>query len=683
MLILFFIPILAIAQLPSGIIWDSAVGCQEATLEYSFNVEDEGECIRTCEHSTITYTLVGGIPTRWTDVNWQVVGGNLNNSTNTTATIQWGSQGWGVILVNIETLDGIYTKEVCVEIIPSPVALFNIVPKQDPIVVCKDAVIYFENLSNANGGSPLVSHTWHFSDDGTTSAEFEPSHVFLTPGSFTVTLTVVNDCNCSDSFEVEIEVREEPGLQIVCNSIACENELENYTVLDEEGEPIEGCERYSWDVQGGNIVNQTGSNISVLWNNVGRDGFGYVTFDPRGCDVQCARPVTIKVPVIKDDIDIDGPDKICEGEQFRYSIPQWSNTEVVWKTSPSGAQLFPSDQPNEIVFVAISPGNYMLEAIYTNTLKGCGGVSHKEIEVIPTLSIQGPTKLCVGDNEVFTNSDGLPVNWVLEGPSGVHTGSGTSFNHTFNVPGAYTLSLGENNFCLNSVHPIQVNPKPDAPMGIEGPLEVCMDTPITYSVDPPQGTVLVEWGISTGHGVFVGDGIGEEVDVIWDSTPSNPSIPYMLRVTYIKNGCSSDTEVITVVPLNVNFNFTGAQTVCSSSYETYNVGYVEGDKYEWSINPAYLGSVAEYPQNNEVEILWNDVSVPTQAMIEVKVEKCGSTYNLAYPVTVVNAPPIDIVAPTAVCRDEPVNFDITGLTGWNSIKWDFGDGHVVHNDQSP
>ncbi|MBT0608378.1 PKD domain-containing protein [Aequorivita echinoideorum] len=672
----FLFSITGIAQAPTGLYWDIAVGCEDAT-DVGFNVEGPQECIKVCEGSTVTYTLTGD-PTPWIDVQWYVVGGTIQNSSASDVTIAWGNGLYGEITVRVETNEEIFTRRVCVELIPKPIVDFTVYPngpRPTVINVCKDEVVYFENLTTNDGNSQIIFHSWYFSDDDTTVETFEPSHIFTQNGVYYVILTVTNDCNCSSSEKIEVHVGDE-GMQISCNSIACENEVETYTVTNLEGESVE-CFDYQWIADGGTIIYDTVNEVQVQWDRVDQDGFGYLTYNPFSCDVTCQEPVTIKVPVIKDDVLISGPTTLCEGAQARYAIPQWPSTEVEWQITPSaGIDIIPSDQPNEIVLEGITGGNYILEAIYTNTLKGCGGVAFKELTIENDIKILGNTTTCINESENFyTTTSGIQYDWIIDGPTGASSYSGSTINAIFTEPGLYTIYIGD----IDCITPFTVYVKPPAesPIAIDGPLEVCFGMPIAYSAVPePPGTHQAVWNIAPGSGVFsstnTDEAIGDEVSVIWNP---NYTGTYQLRLFFENEGCvSQDVIVINPTGLQIDYDFAGPQNVCSSSYASYTVDYLEGDKYEWKILTPDLGSIAENPQNHEVEVLWNNVATTTTALLELSIEKCGAKTIKQFPVVIEPSVPISINAPNTVCRDEVVNFSINGLTSWNTITWNFGDG---------
>jgi len=96
-------------------------------------------------------------------------------------------------------------EDVVIEVYNTPIALFEPVPK---VVYIPDESVNF--LNKSEGGD---SYKWKFGD-GTTSAEFSPSHTYKDVGRFDVTLFVKNDQECSDEITIPNAVKAEQGGQI-------------------------------------------------------------------------------------------------------------------------------------------------------------------------------------------------------------------------------------------------------------------------------------------------------------------------------------------------------------------------------------------------------------------------------------------------------------------------------------
>ena len=319
------------AQNPLTITWDKESGCQvykeDERKEFLEDIGN-GICVRVCENSRVIYSLSNpnGYPATWT-----ITGGATNGTvTNTTCPVMWGSAGWGNVAVTVETPDGPQTREVCIEIIDGTLAQFHVEP-YDPRVtsidICLGETVYFTNTSHANGGTELVSYLWRFQNKprgvNDYSSEFAPSYTFTEDGTYKVTLTVTNQCNCTSTYTMVVNVDRQEGFDITCNSVVCEGGTDTYTIPEEVAAR---CNEYGvsgWSVQGGTIVSPPpyGPTIEVLWDNVDDSGFGYVTFDARECGLRCAL-TTIRVPVVKNEGAIVGETVVCSDEFIRYKLPQ-------------------------------------------------------------------------------------------------------------------------------------------------------------------------------------------------------------------------------------------------------------------------------------------------------------------------------------------------------------------------
>ena len=68
-----------------------------------------------------------------------------------------------------------------------------------------DLSIQFTDLSTSDAGDPIVSWFWDF-DDGSTSTEQNPLHIFSTADKYDVVLTITTDSGCESTLEIRIEI---------------------------------------------------------------------------------------------------------------------------------------------------------------------------------------------------------------------------------------------------------------------------------------------------------------------------------------------------------------------------------------------------------------------------------------------------------------------------------------------
>ncbi|MCB0791335.1 MAG: PKD domain-containing protein [Flavobacteriales bacterium] len=106
-------------------------------------------------------------------------------------------------------------------VLPSPNALFTV----DHDAACDSLTVTFSNTSL--GG---VQRLWDFGDGTSSTAITPPPHLYSTPGTYTVTLTVTNAQGCQDQSSLDIHVYPPPTVQIGAINV-CEGEPAQFTDL--------------------------------------------------------------------------------------------------------------------------------------------------------------------------------------------------------------------------------------------------------------------------------------------------------------------------------------------------------------------------------------------------------------------------------------------------------------------
>jgi PKD repeat protein len=683
-----------------AITWDNNVGCQIVintgdTHDPKISEEiEEGQCLKVCEFSTVTYSLYGNL-INVQDAVWSITGGTVNSTSVSNTIVTWDVSGIGAVQVDITFNDGTtITKSFCVNKINPPVAQFNTIPDilNVDTSLCIKQNIQFNNTSHQNGGSEIVSYYWDFGDN-TFSSEQNPIHTYDNSGPYLVQLTVTNSCGCSSKEKLEIYING-PGINISCQNIECEKDKAIYSVNTNQ---LNGCNNFSWSVEGGHegSLGHNQSQYEVIWDAVNYTGFGIINLNLLHCDIECPSIVSIKVPIIKKVGTILGETNLCEKKRYRYKLPQWPTTDFQWTLDDggTGATLILTDQRNEVVVLTSNPGSLILECIYTNTLLKCDGKAVIKMEVNNSLIINGPKIVCQDSNSTYylVDSFGNPVigDWTFQGPGGVifhHTGS--QYNVQFETIGTFTLSASGYNFCFNEDFVINVKEKPIAPVGIIGESKVCTARPYTFSVDSPVLGATYEWFIT--GGVFLGLSFGTEVTVVFLN--NQPSYSIQVRSKGAESPfCVSDVFTKTITKINPATTIIAASNspiVCASSYENYSTNYLEGDTYLWTVEPAEAGSVSSGNGTPNATVLWNNYTGSVTPFLKLKVVKCNSNFITGYNVQIIFAPEIVIQAPSNVCRNTSFNLSVTHLmpnipvNSFSSVRWDFGDATVYENTTS-
>jgi hypothetical protein len=685
-----------------AITWNGEIGCQIYDQEELHEGEKEpiflegigtSICYKFCENNYIVYTL-SNLPAG-SIVNWNAVGGSIvaSNTSNNHCAVIWGDNGMGQLSISIVTPTTTINKTLCIEKIISPTAYFEVnsegVEEGETIYACSNQLLYFTNNSNTNGGTTLVSYLWSFGD-GTTSTAQNPTHLFTDDQEYNVTLVVTNSCNCTSEYTILVYTKGK-GFDVSCPSVVCENQSQTYSL------PFDGMEickdAFIWSVEGGEIIGEAGGNVLVLWNQVDEFGFGYVTFDPKGCELECIEPSTIKIPVIQSNGTIQGPSTICLNNQIRYTMPQWPTTDFQWEIIGNNnnnlAQVILTDQRNEVIIQPNQTGQITLRVVYQNTLLDCGGMSEKIINVTNAVDIIGEENICQNStNDYMLSSNNSLVNWVLMDSNDIVVNSlsnSTYYSYNFTQTGNYTLSINGPDICDGIQKSITVHTLPQTPdlNNVIGETEVCPNAPYTFQIQTPDAGLNYVWSIQ--NGTFLGSNIGNAVNVQFNGTgvPSlevysqslNPIICQSTPITLNCNYIQIDAEI------SANDN-----TVCANSISNYQLNtttslpilYNDADTYSWSLSNPSLGSISGGQGTPSIGITWNNVSQQTTVVLTAVITKCTITETLTKTIIVTPVPEIKITVDTSICSGdeitlivEPVDPSISLAPG-TQVVWNFG-----------
>jgi hypothetical protein len=119
--------------------------------------------------------------------------------------------------------------------------------------------------------------------------------LWTTPGSNLVTVTVTNSLGCDSSTTFPVNVGFTAVPQLNGPTTVCAYETSSYYT------PTWANTTYTWNVNGGTIVSNTGPAITVTWNAVATGRITLTAHNTSGCDSTISANITIHptpVPVI-------------------------------------------------------------------------------------------------------------------------------------------------------------------------------------------------------------------------------------------------------------------------------------------------------------------------------------------------------------------------------------------------
>ena len=471
---------------------------------------DAANTFFACKDQQHQYLVVPNLPAEFT-YNWDVTGGTVVDTPSNPATIHWGNSSQGFIQVIISNDDGTcrdtIKQKVC--LLNSPVADISFSPNP----VCANSTVSFIGDQSIGGNY----YFWDFGD-GNYSNEINPQHPYNQSGNYTVILTVSNIrldspkegiffCGCSDTAMVSIEVLSDEALEIIpgCKKMLCFGDTSTYSTTT-------NCTNIVWTPIGGNIVGSANNaNVTVVWDNPGTFPSS-ITLNAN-CNNSCGNSATLEVPVLFDNIPIEGPTNVCTGSGSLYSLPAMPGTFYTWSITPATGGTIVSESLNNnqirVLWGGSLGGPYTIKCIYTNPYSGCSGETSIPVNIKLVLKINGLPQICASSTSNATyNIGGGYANWSITTYPVGYTGSiafnnAQSINILFNVAGNYSIkaeAVNQNNYCTPSATiNVVVNPTPVL-NPIVGLNPICPNQLYDYSVSSD-----VEGGIYT-----------------WTVTPMNP-----------------------------------------------------------------------------------------------------------------------------------------------------------------
>jgi len=666
-------------------------------------------CIKVCELTLFTYTTPFQIGSSF---NWSVLGGQLISTTplGNSITILWDSVGSGTVSV-IEQ-DSIMCSEIstiCIDIISKPIA--DIITSTNSDTICQNSSIQFQALdlnnntllqipddcdSNQNFyGTYLNDSTqfiyelqyfWDF-DDGSTSTEQNPVHVFDNPGSYTVSLSISNACQCYDVVTNNVIVINTPGPSITnCVGPLCEGDTAEYctdAVLPD------------WTIVGGTIFNSTSTNncIAVIWDNINNeldDGGGELLVGD--LNSSCGQSNSFySVPVVPSNPIIKGNTIACPGTLESYSIECIPGMDYSWSISPAwGVTILSGTNKSEFLVSFtqwVSNTSFQITLnMSSTTLKCIPPPVIINIDVLPPINgISVLSDVCEDATVNYFDWNGSQYNWTVINGNIASSSPNSQIDVIWDQGNGNGMIIVEpitsGIFCQTSKsYPVNIAETPISAINILGDSLICPGSTYIYSVEESNATsssnISYNWTVLGGVASTL---YGEVCTITWNSVG-----PYVIEVTNTllsPNYCSSSvfTKTINTVPVVIPV-VSGSSIACLNTISTFNLTtiYPSWAVMNWSVSNPILGSVVSGQGTSQVQVEWGNQSGTTNVLIDVDV--CGVTYSSVISISFLYQSVSFSLTSNPICSESPISFLSTGSNGSNT--WSFGD-NTTSLAQSP
>ena len=604
-----------------------------------------------CLLSANTFSnLSTGIPLIY---SWNFGDGNLSSSQNPTHIYSFDSTYYTQLIVN--------TQYNCADSITKAVV---ILPRIDADFIVSNACANRPVLfSDTSVGIP-TQWNWNFGD-GNSSTLQNPIHVYLTNGSFNVTLIVTNGASCSDTITKILVVNTIPIPNFTADTV-CFGNITSFTNLTTNSLPIIN---YLWQFGDGNISNAQSPSYS--YSAPGSYNVTLTVTNSGGCDTSITKTILVNALPVADFIH----DTVCLGLATTFidnstGIP----TQWVWNFG----DFSPLDSTGAMVTHAYNTaGTFTASLIVKSGINNCRSTSIKIITVLggANASFSAPTPICDSSAILFVNNSTATSGTIINSTWSFGDGTTSTLTHpthTYATPGVYLVSLfvSSNLGCIDkdSVN-IVVNPLPVANFGFTK--NVCINNPTQFTDSSfIGGGNISAWAWNFGDGNT--------------STLQNPiniytaSGIYQVTLTiFSDSGCSDIITKNLIINQNANLNFTFKPVCLGDSMIFTNFSSINSPDsiVSWLWNFGDGGtSTLKNPSH-----IYTSYSQTFNVTLSV-VTKFGCTKDTTitvshFPIPLFNYKPNKYDA----CLGEIISFtDSSSITAPSSIvsrKWSFGDGN--------
>jgi PKD repeat protein len=308
----------------------------------------------------------------------------------------------------------------------------------------------FEVDESVTNTSEVASYFWQFGDGGTSNLP-NPTHIYATQGTYSVSLTITTTLGCIASIDHDVEVHPLPNANFSHTGPACLNQEVEFTNLSSS--PNGTIDTWVWDFGDGNTTTITAPDnpdVTHLYANDGTYDVVLTVTDTEGCEGS----------VIKQVIVVNNPIADFTFEESCFNEPVLF-TDLTTTNSGSDIQSWywdfgnPESGTNNTSNLQNPSHVYTFAGTFTTTLivestMGCSDTITKEVTVDPLPSAQiqmADDSICLGELAEFSGVGTDIATWYWEfgdggtsieqNPDYMYTSTGT-FIVTLTVTGTGT-----------------------------------------------------------------------------------------------------------------------------------------------------------------------------------------------------------------------------------------------------
>lgn len=478
---------------------------------------------------------------------------------------------------------------------------------------CAPLTVTFYNSSEGNG-----TYNWNFGDPGSgaqnLSSACSPTHTFLLPGTYTVTLTYFWNANTYTATQT-ITVYPRPAPTIAGKDTICDGGTATYTASGFLGSS------FYWTAVGGTIIGPANaSTVTVKWTT---PGVGVLTVTETSI-YGCQGTKTKKVLVANQ----PRLGNICAGrkgnsgtkpdtthEQKPEELPCKCENSIVTFDAidfnsillPNGVYTFQwtviggtivSGQNTNQVQVHVGAGPTLTIKLVVSNPFGCMDSSACIFDVCPApkACFKSDTACLGGASSLDANCSSTIVSivkyiWKYDD----FTSDTTTLpyaSHIFATAGVHPVKLivfNKSGCSDDTTINVLVNPGTAPPIDCIG--TVCHHTNRCYSSPYYAGATYI-WSVTGGVGTQTTR--GDSFCITWGSGPIGKICLKVINGPYT---CGKTCVEVPIFPDTLNIY--GKDTICTGSTSFFSTDIIPGSCYSWSYTNLQNGNTGVLPPNNQ------------------------------------------------------------------------------------
>lgn len=485
-----------------------------------------------------------------------------------------------------------------------PVA--NFTPNPNPVCVGTSVLMQNQTISGVtvNNCSSFTQYEWNFGDGspiltGNSLANASPSHVYTSPGTYTISLTASNlSCGISSKTKtICVEAPPVPNFSLN-EDTAC---VSFTAVVTDLSNLANTCNvAYNWTVIfNGSVCSPSSGNWTFANGTNASSTNPQFTFNSNGTYTirltltnKCGSFPISKTIVVQGppQVSIANLSAICVGN----SISPTATVNSCYEPVDTYAWTFPSGTPN--ISSSLNPGSIQYStagtfAVGLSVTNACGTVTDsKNILVKPLPVAVNPTSnapICAGNTLTLslTNSTGNSYSW--SGPNGFSStqASPSIINTTTANAGVYSVVV-TNNGCSRPAQTVSVTINPFPIVSAGTPFSVCKNASSVTLTGTPVG------------GTWSGTGVVGSVFNPNTLAPGNYTLSY--TYTELATQCTKTATVVATVLAPPTVNAGPDLNLCNQAVPNTLIGSPAGGTWSGTgiTNPSGVftpSTVGDFP----------------------------------------------------------------------------------------